>query len=68
MHGARCGAGATNAAATTNEAAAGGCEGKITKQAAAEADAGVLDGPNPRLSQPLPPQPMRGATPRWRAW
>ena len=45
--GAGCVAGAATAAATTNEAAAGGCEGPIPMQAAATAaDAGLLDGPS----------------------
>ena len=42
--GAGCAAGAKTAAATTNEAAAYGFEGPISKQAAAAADAGTLDG------------------------
>jgi hypothetical protein len=35
--GARCGAGAATAAATANEAAAGGCDGPVLKQASVEA-------------------------------
>jgi ribosomal protein L11 methylase PrmA len=41
-------------------------EASTRKQAAVAADAGVLDGPSP-FGPTLPPQPMRGARPRWRA-
>jgi hypothetical protein len=37
-----CGAGAANAAATTNEVAVGECDGPVSKQAAAAAGAGAL--------------------------
>jgi len=45
--GAGCRTGAATSAAATNEAAAGGCEGPIPKQAAVAAGAGALDGPSP---------------------
>jgi hypothetical protein len=42
LHGEACGAVAATAAATTNEAAAGGCDGPVPKQAAAAADAPLM--------------------------
>jgi hypothetical protein len=64
--GASFGAGTATAAATANEAAAGGCEGPISKQAAAAADAGVLDGPS-SFEPTSASAADAGCEPRWRA-